>query len=386
MKVPPQLPNAAGKVLKLNKSLYGLKQAGREWNKLFTNVLTQFGFIQCPDEECLLVYSKRHVYIAIAIHVDDIAGITNDSNEIKRLLNYLNRRFKTKYLGEIQHYLNIKISKDKDHTYLSQASYFTEITRKFGFNDSNPKYTPMETNFKIPELENYTNDITEYQSRIGSVMYATTHTRPDLSFTNCYLSRYLHAPPKAAFDATKRLLQYINFTKNYGLKYSGKLTHGTKLTITGYTDSDWAGNAIDRSSTGGYIFYINNNPITYRSYKQRSTAKSATEAEYITLSEATSELIWIKKILNHLQMGYHTPTLHIDNEGARKLSLNNTITNQTKHIQTHYHFFRKYVATKQIIIKRVPTQDNVADIFTKALPGPTFTKHRNALNLQPPGK
>ena len=184
-------------------------------------------------------------------------------------------------------------------------------------------------------------------------------------------------PSKQHWVGVKRILRYIIGTLNFGLKFSAD---DKEPLIYGYSDADWAGDIETRRSTSGYVFQIGNSTISWCSRKQSSVAKSSAEAEYIALSFATQEAIWLRRLL--FDFGYGTEsstTIFEDNQGAIQLTRNPKFHNRTKHIDICYHFVREKVASKEICVAYCPTQDMLADIMTKGLTRVTFEKFRDDL-------
>ena len=153
--------------------------------------------------------------------------------------------------------------------------------------------------------------------------------------------------------------------------------------MIGYCDADWGGDLNTRRSTSGYIFTVGNSLVTWTSKKQLTVAKSTTEAEYVALSLATQEAIWIRQLLKDVGMSIDLPTLiHEDNIGAIELSKNSKFHNRTKHIDISYHFIRERVVSKEIEVKYCSSSSNLADIMTKALPKTHFQKLRKAMGVE----
>ena len=217
-----------------------------------------------------------------------------------------------------------------------------------------------------------------YQQVMGCLTYASTATRPDSAAAVGTVSRYMSNPSKAHWMAVKRLLRYLKGTMSYGRKVSD--SENDK--VFGFADADWAGDVDSRCSTSGYVFHIGSSTVSWCSRKQATVAKSTTEAEYVSLSLATQEAIWLRRLTTDLGHRMISPTLmYEDNQGVIALSRNPQFHNRTKHIDVCYHFVREGVASNEIVIMYCPTQDMMADIMTKGLPKVTFEKFRHSLGI-----
>ena len=175
------------------------------------------------------------------------------------------------------------------------------------------------------------------------------------------------------------MLRYIKGTLTYGLKFS---VNGHEDDLSGFSDADWAGDADNRRSTSGYVFKVANSTVSWCSKKQVTVAKSTTEAEYVALSQATQEAIYLRKLLADLGCKADLLTvLYEDNQGAIEISRNPRFHNRTKHIDVTFHFIRERIASNEIKVVYCPSSDMLADIMTKGLTRNRFEKLRNSLNV-----
>jgi hypothetical protein len=210
------------------------------------------------------------------------------------------------------------------------------------------------------------------------VLWAAIVTRPDVQFAIGILAQHTQNPTETAWKALKRVIRYLDTTRDHWLTFGG-----IDKSIRGFTDSDW-GSQPDRHSISGYAFLVGTGAVTWRSKKQTTVAQSTTEAEYIAMADATKEALWIRHILAeiHPESSLIVP-LHCDNQSALAIAKDNKFHQRTKHISIRYHFIRNTVRDNEISIHYVPTTDNIADILTKALPRPQFEYLRNGLGLRP---
>ena len=202
-----------------------------------------------------------------------------------------------------------------------------------------------------------------YRELIGSLMYLAVCTRPDIAHTVSYLSQFNENFGKEHWAAGKRIIKYLKGTIDVGIEFKPNST-----TLNGFVDSDWGTCPVDRRSYTGYIFLLNGGPVSWDSKKERTVALSSTEAEYMALSEATKESIYLNSFL--IELGFEKladGALFNDNIGAKKLAENATFHARSKHIDIRHHFIREALRDQKIIIRHLPTEDMPADMMTKGL-------------------
>ena len=192
------------------------------------------------------------------------------------------------------------------------------------------------------------------------------------------LSQYSARPDNTHWTALKRVLRYLKGTKELGITYASG-----SLVLTGWTDSDWAGDLDDSKSTAGYVFLLGGGAISWASKKQPSVALSSTEAEYMAQKTATTEAVWLRGLLQELGLRDEAPTeIWADNQGAIKLASNPEYHRRTKHIRIQYHYTRECVANGEIKFRYVSTKDMAADGLTKSLPEAKFTHFTSLMGLK----
>ena len=191
----------------------------------------------------------------------------------------------------------------------------------------------------------------------------------------------MHAPIEDHWSAVKRILRYLQATTTYGLH----ITRDSPLSLHGFTNADWAGSIDDRKSTGGYLVYLGSTPISWKSGKQRTVARSSTEAEYKALADGTAEILWIRSLLTELRIPSSTvTTLWCDNLGATFLSTNPVFHARTKHAEIDYHFVRDRVTKQEIQVRFISSKDQLVDVLTKPLPAVSFAYFRSKLRVESP--
>jgi hypothetical protein len=235
---------------------------------------------------------------------------------------------------------------------------------------SNDKIYVAENDSEIMDQEGQTN----YRSGIGMLLYLVKYSRPDIA--NCVreLAKMSGKATVLNYNQLLRCIKYVDNTKHYGT-FALKSTNDY-YTINAFCDSDYAGDYETRRSTSGYIIYVNDSPIVWKSKGQERVAYSSTEAEYIAMSNACKELIFLIQLLQQMNMKVKLPaTLHVDNIGAIYLSSSQMSSQQTKHIDIRYHGMKEYIEDGLINIVFVPSADNDSDIFTKNLGYDLHDKH-----------
>ena len=353
-------------VCKLNKSLYGLKQSGRNWNKMLHDFLSENGFIQNPADHC--VYTKetsKGEKIILIIWVDDLIIAGSNSQTIQNVKEILGSKFKMKDLGKLKNFLGIDFTQTDGKIKMNQKRYIMKILKRFDMSDCKARSTPCEYKQKF-DNEGQSIDQKRYREVVGSLIYVMTCTRPDLSFIVSKLSQHLSDPKEQHMVTAKHVLRYLKGTVEQELCYKRS---DSKLKLVAYCDADWAADQNDRRSTTGYCFSLcKTGPvISWKSKKQSTVALSTCEAEYMALAAATQECFYLLQLLKGMDNGCdHVPvTIFEDNQGAIALSKNPVCRQRCKHVDIKYHFVRSAVSDGNICIEYCPTTEMVADILTK---------------------
>jgi hypothetical protein len=215
-----------------------------------------------------------------------------------------------------------------------------------------------------------------YREAVGALLYLALSTRPDISYAVGQVAKYCQNPGESHWEAVSQIFGYLNGTKDLGI-WLGSEQSG----IIGYSDADFAGDTNDRSSTSGSIFFFRGGPVAWSSKKQSCIALSTTEAEYVAACEATKTAVWLRYLLQDFSGKEEEVPMFCDNQGAVKLVHNPEYHPKTKHIALRYHFVRRAVEEKMVNVNFVRSEDQLADIFTKALPGPAFSKMRKRIGV-----
>jgi hypothetical protein len=352
-------------VCRLRKSIYGLKQAPRVWNQRIRHFLKSIGFEQTYADPC--VYINKGTDIIIAMWVDDLIIFGKDMANINDLKAQLNKEYEMKDLGELNYFLGIQVHRDKERKiiHISQSGYNRTILERYGMQTSKPANVPLSSGARLTKATatDTLTDQREYQSIVGSLMYAMLATRPDLAQSIQQISQFSQKPTKTHEKAAKQGLRYLNGTIDMGITYNGNL--GIRLQC--WCDANWGGEE-GRESVSGFVFTMAGGTVTYSSKKQGSVALSSTESEYMAILHALKEQIWLLRFLK--EIGYDISNQNIiycDNQSAIALAHNPEHHARTKHIDIQYHFVRNCIEDGTTRLEYCPTEDMVADGLTKAL-------------------
>ena len=383
-------PKNAGKICKLQRSIYGLKQASRSWNIRFDEVVKGFGFIKNEDEPCVYKKASGSALVFLVLYVDDILLIGNDIPMLEAVKTSLKKSFSMKDLGEAAYILGIRIYRDRSKRLigLSQDTYIDKILNRFNMQDSKKGFLPMSHGITLSKSQCATTPDEQkrmstipYASAIGSIMYAMLCTRPDVSFALSVTSRYQSDFGEAHWTIVKSILKYLRRTKDMFLIFGGE----DELLVKGYTDASFQTDKDDSKSQSGFVFCLNGGAVSWKSSKQDTVADSTTEAEYIAASEAAKEAVWIRKFVSDLGVvpSASSPVdLYCDNSGAVALAKEPRTTKKSRHILRKYHLIRNFVERGDVKVCKVHTDSNVADPLTKPLPQPKHEAHMRSMGIR----
>jgi hypothetical protein len=375
MELPPGSKYPPGTVIKLLKSIYGLKQAGHDWHEVLRDLLVSLGYMQLECDKC--VFIKRTAdgrMIILPLYVDDTLAVYDKQDEHIWLADKaaIASRYAIKDIGDCEWVLNMKLTRDRAARTitLSQEAYIKRVLENFQFSQCKPlSYPCIDADLFLPpagcdETPLDRKEQTRYQSIVGSLLYAALTTRPDIAFAVNELGRFNAQANQFHMLAAHHVLRYLAGTTNHGLVFR---LHGSPHDIKPevYTDSSWANDLETRRSTSGMVVKLNGNVVSWLSRKQKTVALSSTEAEYMAASEATSEALWLRAWIKEVFQVDAPVLLYCDNQSALALAKNDTFHQRTKHIDIRYHFIRERVQWGHVIMQFVPTEDQEADILTK---------------------
>lgn len=368
------------KVYKLIKALYGLRQAPRAWYARLSRCLEELGFIRCPYEHAVYTRREGKEVLVVAVYVDDLLITGTNVDNINKFKVEMNNVFDMSDLGKLSYYLGMEVCQGNGYIELKQTGYAKKVIGKAGMTGCNAVKYPMDPMVKLDKDEQgKAVNSTQYKSVVGGLRYLVL-TRPDIAYSVGIISRFMERPTEIHMAAAKRIIRYVNGTLDYGLIYSKG--DGNYL-LSGYSDSDLAGNVDDRRSTGGMAFYLNENLITWVSQKQKCVALSSCESEFMAATAAACQGIWLYKLLRQITNIEAGPVvLYIDNKSAIDLAKNPVFHGRSKHIDIRYHFIRECVERGEIILRHVNTNKQRADVLTKALSRAKFEEMRELLGVK----
>ncbi|KAL4310065.1 hypothetical protein GQ457_01G025390 [Hibiscus cannabinus] len=364
-------------VCKLNKSIYGLKQASRQWFCAFSQVVLQFGFIQSPHEHSLFIKGSGDTLVALIVYVDDIILAGKDLKLLAEVQTFLQSHFKLKDLGNLKYFLGFEVARNKSGISLSQRQYALQLLEDTGSLAKKPVQTPIASPHKLSKDQGQLlADPQLYRRLIGRLLYLT-HTRPDITYDANLLSQFVSSPRTPHLQAIYHLLSYVKSSPGLGLFFSST----TKLQLTAFVDSDYNSCLDTRLSTTGYCTFLGETLISWKSKKQHTVSRSSCEAEYRAMAIATCELVWIAALLDSFQIPVSQAYLYCDNQSALHLATNQVFHERTKHIEVDCHFVREKVSSGFLRLFHVRSADQIADFFTKALHYPAFQSFLVKLGL-----
>lgn len=369
----------------LNKSLYGLKQSPRQWNKRFDTFICSIGFKKSNFDACLYYLFEGNDSVFVLLYVDDMLLISNSMHRINMLKRELSSEFDMKDLGSAKRILGMHIDRNRKQgcLRLHRKPYLDSVLNKFNMKNCKGVNLPIASHFILSKEQcpKSTIDLLKmenvpYANGIGSIMYAMISTRPDLSFAISLLSRFMSNPGMEHWNALKWTLKYLNSIVDVGLHYSK--CDVDKFSLYGFVDSDFAGNRDNRRSTTAYYYMLGNCCVSWKSQMQSIVSLSSTEAEYVALCDALKEAIWLQGLLFEINLVDNCATVYCDSQSAIHLSKNPIFHDRTKHIEVKYHFVREKVMNHVVNLQKVKTEENAADFGTKVV---TVSKFRHCLNL-----
>ena len=363
-------------VLELKKSMYGLKQAGRSWNDTLHEYMTSLGFARGRKDKCVYIKSNGGNYLVCLVYVDDLIVIAERDSDSASFVAEFRTKFKIKDPKSLDLFLGINVDYDRaaGTLVMSQQNYVATMLKTFGLADANSQYVPAAMEKLVRDLEyeksagtsrDRAEEIRTYQSMVGSVLYASTCTRPDIAFAVGRCGSYAAYPGPQHLVAVKRVLKYLKGTASDGISYCAD----SDLNLVGFADADWAGDRDTSRSCGGYVFLLAGGAVTWSSKMQATVAKSSAEAEYMSLAAAVMEAKHLRQLLEELGCKQDGPTtIFEDNQACIFMAQNDMFSKRTKHIDVAYHFVQEAVNELGLVkIAKVDTNLNPADIFTKPL-------------------
>ncbi|KAL2933792.1 Retrovirus-related Pol polyprotein from transposon TNT 1-94 [Bienertia sinuspersici] len=364
MQLPPGYSSPIpGKVCRLRKSLYGLRQAPRQWFAKLSEALKRFGFTQSYADYSLFCYQKGDVSLHVVVYVDDLIIAGSSHDVILKFKQYLSTCFHMKDLGVLKYFLGIEVARGDQGLFLSQRKYALDVLQEAGMLGYKPIDTPMEQNHRLAHAKGVScAHPDQYRRLVGRLVYLSV-TRPELSYAVHTLAQFLSNPLIVHWDAAIRVLRYIKGSPGQGI-----LLQPGDMQLNAFCDSDWAACPLTRRSLTGYFFLLGRSPMSWKTKKQATVSRSSAEAEYRAMAVTTCELKWLKALLHSLGVLHSWPMkLFCDSQSALHIAKNPVFHERTKHIEVDCHFVRDELLSGNISTQYVPTGSQLADILTKAL-------------------
>ena len=423
--VPTSDSDGVDRLCRVEKPVYGMAQAGRRWQRsIFPWINDWRGSVmggrqatggarlrQSIFDSCVFYChhtvqtpsGPRRELLLVGCYVDDLYFLSSHTDEFSLYHQFttdMSDRWEVEDEGEVSDLLSVEISKEDDHVVLRQRTYIAKLMdtyapdgasvsrhgAEYAFSKHPTNRTPADE--ELPKLvlsavEQSVEDIDpsllkDYQSLVGALLYCSVNTRPDVAFAVGMLCRAMGKPTVALYSAALRVLFYLHWHRDIGLRYGG----ATDLDLSGMSDSDWA----IRHSTSGHVFHYSQAAISWASKRQTSVALSSCEAEIVALNEASKECVFLDRFLSELGFAASSPVrLATDNSAARDLSYNPEHHDKVKHVERRHFYVRELVEEQQLVVPYVSTVDNMADFFTKPLDGKHFYRFRNQIMNVDPG-
>jgi hypothetical protein len=378
-KPPGYMKGTTNQVCKLLRSIYGLKQASRQWYSTFSAALIEFGFTQSKADYNLFTMATNHSFTALLVYVDDIVVAGSNLEQIGTIQTFLSSKFKIRALGDLKYFLGLEIARSSKGIMISQRKYTLDLLADAGMLGAKPVKLPMDQNLKLgKDTGKPLPDATIYRKLIGKLMYLSL-TRPDICYAIQNLSQYMEIPTCTHLAAVHKVIKYLKLAPGQGIMFSSS----SSLNLRAFCDSDWAACPDSRRSVTGYCIFLGDSLISWKSKKQTVVSRSSAEAEYRSMANTCCEITWLKYLLKDLQVQHSQPAiLHCDNQAALHIASNPVFHERTKHIELDCHLIRDQIESGCISTSYIHTQSQLADMFTKALSSITLRAHLSKMGIE----
>jgi len=377
-----------GKIVELDKALYGLRESPLLWFNEFSKTLKELGLVPCSEDPCLFQDPEKRVLVLF--YVDDILVLYHKDHEGegKRIIEGITGKYEARMEGDVEWYLGIRVKRDRQarKVWLVHDLYIEKVCKRYDLVNEHTRFP------KIPlpctGLERYEGkapraQVKAYQERVGSLVYCTTMTRPDVAFPATELSKHLQNPGPAHLSAANQSILYLFAARYLAIQYGGEHTNGQLLTIA--SDASFADDEITRRSSQGYIFSLFGGPILWKATRQATVTTSTTEAELLALEHTAKEAIALERFFRSLSLDLgQLMEIFCDNQQTIRLVIgeNERISTRLRHVDIQNMWLRQEYAKGKFIVTYLPTADMPADGLTKCLPRQKFEHFRRLLNLQ----
>jgi hypothetical protein len=371
MEPPEGYDYPKNKVCRLVKSLYGLRQAPRQWNHKFNAFLKEFNLQQSKIDRCLYYNDDRT--ILVVIYVDDGLVAARSKEQIDRLVRYLRENLELKVMDHVESYLGFQVIRKPKSTILLQKPYLEKVLERFNMQNCKPVSTPEEVGVFSAKDSPLLGSEVPYKAAIGSLLYLVTCTRPDIAHAVGIASR-TSAPTEAHWQLVKRILRYLAGTRDLGISFRWE---SSPPELVGYCDADYANDVETRRSTSGYAIFYGKGPIAWRCQRQPIVSLSTTEAEYISGCELVKDLLPIRELMVELRQLEDKPVrVFVDNQSTVAIAKDVAGQQRTKHIDVRHKWLSEQHESGKIKVEFVPGDEQKADMLTKPLHKTKFQANR----------
>lgn len=367
-------------VMRLRKSLYGLKQAARAWNTLLKSSLESVGLKQSEADDCLFTMKTSEGVLYLGAHVDDLIVVSSSLSMIDVMETKLAKAFELKNLGQIKQFLGVQIKRHDDgHFSINQEPYISKIARELKLEGCSPQKYPIDPGYYRLEDDNLIDDNTEFRKIIGMLLYLSTNSRPDISASVAILAQRVEHPRKLDLSEALRVIKYLIGTKDHELHLNNA---NAEQSLTVFSDANFGECRKDGKSNSGVICFVNGGTISWSSKKQSLVALSTCEAELQAVCEAVKEVIWLKRIISEFEDNPPVPTVvYNDNQSTINMISSGNLTQRTKYIGVRCHFIQDWIKRGQIDLRHCASEHNSADMFTKPLNSVKLVTMRRSAGL-----
>lgn len=314
--------------------------------------------------ETTLFYSQGNVELRVLIYVDDLIVCGNDVISLQKFKDYLGRCFHMKDLEKLKYFFGIEVAHGEEGFVLSQRKYTLDIVAEAGLLGSKPAATPMEQHHRLgSDTGPFMSNPEQYRRLVGRLIYLA-NTRPDITYSVHILSQFMQTPRMGQWEAALRVVRFLKGTAGQGIL----LSSNPDLSLSVYCDADWASCPTTRRSLSSHVALLGGSPISWKTKKQKVVSHSSAEAEYRAMAAATREIKWLRQLLTEIGVPQVEPVrLFCDSKSAIHIAANPVFHGRTKHIESDCHQVRDAIQDGLIATVHVGTQDQLADVLTKAL-------------------
>ena len=374
-----------GKLLLLQRALYGLKQSPALWYRHFSNTLIQLGLDPVLEVDCLF----KNDYMMIFFFVDDIVVIYEKHHEaqVDSFQQRLFEVYEMRFLGPLQWFIGIHITRDRNtrRLWLCQDSYIDKITAKFNITSSRRVRTPLPVEERRKsELQATPQQIYGYQQRVGSLNFAAVITRPDIAYAVSILSSFLVNPSSRHIDLANRVLQYLASTKHYAIEFNPQLAEPHTIFMAS-SDASYGDDPDTCRSTQGSAYTLFNGIIDWKASRQKTVTTSTTEAELLGVSAVAKDTLWWTRFFRAINFEPgHQLAIQCDNQQTIRAltSSDHRLHTKLRHIDIHQFWLRQELRKTTLSIRWTPSAEVLADGFTKPLPGQRHMEFVRIIGLE----